>query len=60
MFFYWDTKTTAEWNVSDLIDPISKETTHLRINPSLFTYLFFDAGFTWGTEDIGVKFDGYF
>jgi len=59
-FFYWDFKGTAEWNVSDIVDPLTKETTHLRVNPDPYTYLFFDAGFTWGTENIGFKFDAYF
>jgi len=42
------------------VDPLTKETTHLRVNPTLEGYAFIDGGFTWGTDNIGFKVDSYF
>jgi hypothetical protein len=49
--FKWEIFSYFSWNVSDIFDPITKETTHLRLNPFVGAYGYLDGAFTWAFSD---------
>ena len=56
----WEAKATAQWNVSDVVDPLTNETTHLRFNPVLDGYAYFDINFVWSpTTNTGIAIQAY-
>ncbi len=49
--FKWELKADFDWNISDVIDPLTNETTHLRVNPFLDTYGYLVGYFSWAFNE---------
>ena len=57
---WWEVKSTASWNISDVVNPLTDETTHMRLNPILDSYAFVEGFFKWmPTTDLAIKIDAY-
>jgi hypothetical protein len=58
--FKWEAKADFDWNISDVIDPLTNETTHLRVNPFLDTYFYLVGYFSWVFNEFwGVEVSAY-
>ncbi len=56
----WDLIGDFSWNISDIIDPLTGNTTFLSNNPVVEAYGTVEGAFTWYfNEDFWVKFSAY-
>lgn len=59
-YLKWELLSQFEWNVSDVVDPLTKETTHLRINPYIDAYGYLYGTFKWSfNDDWFIMISGY-
>ena len=59
-YFEWELVANFAWALSDIVDPLTKFTTHMRVNPHIEGYGYLAGSFSWYFNDFwGIEISGY-